>query len=272
MSDGWNFDGLVEDVLVKSNDSSIPCCGSDLSFPDNSKVKNPKNPKVIISKEFLREFEETFNKYKIAYVNKIDDLFLHDYKFDFSSAIVIFHEMYDDILESKIGSEAQNKNNNLYINFGDLTYEISDYLRAHGFETYVAHPREEKINFSKIAQKANMGCIGKSGLFISPELGPKQKISAILVNIENLPVTSENPHLWIRKYCEYCNSCIKNCPQNALSFIEETNEMILDEDECIGCSNGCTECIKNCIFYKKGYDKVYQTFKKLEKRKNMGIV
>lgn len=63
--------------------------------------------------------------------------------------------MYDKILESEIGAEAEAANNELYENFGNITYFISDYLREKGFETCVAHPREEKINFSKIAERAN---------------------------------------------------------------------------------------------------------------------
>lgn len=266
MSEGWDFDGLVENVLVKSGDVDA-CCGADLSFPDTSKVKNPENPTDTVSDEFLNEFEEKYSDYGIGYVDDLDGLFLHDYSFDFFSAIVISHEMPDKILESEIGAEAEDANNELYAKFGDLTYEISDYLRQNGFETYVAHPREERINFSKIAERACMGSIGKSGLFISPELGPKQKMSAILVNIKNLPVKNENPHLWIRKYCEYCNSCIRKCPKNALSYIEENKQRVIDETACIGCSEGCTECIKACPFHQKGYDRVHEKYIKIRNRK-----
>ena len=243
------------------NTQEIPCCGADLTFPDMSNVENPKNPKDTISKEFLNEFETDFKDFDIGYVNDLTGLFLHDYNSDFSSAIVISIEMYDRILESEIGIEAEKANNELYENFGNITYFISDYLRENGFETCVAHPHEEKINFTKIAERAKMGTVGKSGLLISPRFGPKQKMSAIFVNIKNLPNSDENPYLWIRQYCEYCSSCIRKCPKNALSCNEE-NIQSIDEDVCIGCSDGCTECIKVCPFYQKRYEKVYEKFKK----------
>ena len=44
------------------------------------------------------------------------------------------------------------------------------------------------MKFSQLGQKAGLGCIGQSGLLISPELGPRQKISAIFVSIANLPI------------------------------------------------------------------------------------
>lgn len=256
----------MNENITTTNNTNMPCCGADLTFPDLSTVENPKNPKETISQEFLKQFEEDFKDFDISYINGLEDLFLHDYSFDYTSAIVISHEMYDYILEAEIGAEAEKANNDLYENFGAITYFISDYLRENGFETYVVHPREEKINFSKIAEKSNMGAIGKSGLFISPRFGPKQKISAILVNIRNLPISDMNPHLWIREYCEYCSSCIKKCPKNALSYIEENKQRSIDDIACIGCSKGCTECIKACPFYERGYDKVHKKFKKIEKR------
>ena len=61
-----------------------------------------------------------------------------------------------------------------------------------------------------------MGFIGKSGLLITPESGPRQKISAIFASIENLPVKEDNEHAWIPDYCEKCGKCIKACPEKAL--------------------------------------------------------
>ena len=49
MADNWNFDGLIQDVLIKSTDNS--CCG-DISFPDTSRIENPIDPFDSVTKEF----------------------------------------------------------------------------------------------------------------------------------------------------------------------------------------------------------------------------
>lgn len=54
MADNWNFDGLIQDVLVKSTGGS--CCG-DISYPDTSKIENPLNSIDSVTKEFLDDFE-----------------------------------------------------------------------------------------------------------------------------------------------------------------------------------------------------------------------
>lgn len=265
MPDNWDFEGLTQNVLVKFDENS--CCCGDISFPDTSKIKNPKNPISSISKEFIENFEAYLKQLdivEVAYVNEIQDYFLHNLNFNFKSAIIISYEISERIHKVGAGEKAQEYNNELYESFGELTYEISDYLRDNGFETMVAHPREETLDFSHLAEKAGMGAIGRSGLLISPNKGPNQKIAAILVNIDNLPIVEYNPHLWISEYCNRCNSCIRKCPQNAFIQDKTNNSYEFIEELCIGCSKGCTECIKACPFYKKGYKHMLMKFKKIK--------
>lgn len=266
MADNWNFDGLVQDVLVKSNGSS--CCG-DIFYPDTSKIENPIKPIDSVTKEFLNDFEiylKQLGVVEIAYVDDIKEYFMHGLDFDFTSAIVFSYEINQHIYDVGAGAKAQKYNNDLYRDFGNLSYKISDYLRLRGFETMVAHPHEETIDFLHLAQKAGMGAIGKSGLLISPEIGPNQKIAAILVNIVNLPKYGNNDHDWIPDYCNYCNSCIQACPHDALTLDKKTKAVSFTEGLCIGCSEGCTECIKACPFYKNGYDAVFEKYEKIKRK------
>lgn len=147
-----------------------------------------------------------------------------------------------------------------------MTYKLSDYLRENGFATEVAHPFGSLVNFSALAQNAGLGWIGKSGLFISPELGPRQKISAIFVSIANLPVKGYNEYSWITDYCDKCGKCVKACPENALIQKETCcggKEIEFVQKLCIGCSQGCTYCIEDCPFDNKRYDHVKSRFDKM---------
>lgn len=306
MSDNWNIEGLSKNNIVRIDGSNSSSCGSeeidkicygsedlwdgsnsccsseDLaadsscgcglneSYLDNSKIANPISPKTEINDNFINDFEEflkDFNISNMAYVNNIGNYFLNGLKFDFNSAIVLTIEMDQRILDEGAGDKAQDYNNDLYKNFGNIVYEISDYLRINGFETKVAHPREDLIDFLNLGEKAGLGCIGNSGLLISPEFGPKQKIAAILVNITNLPIFDKNEHLWIRKYCNSCGACLKACPHNAL-INKDFEEIKLDSNKCVGCSKGCTECIQACPFYKRSYSKMKNIFEKINVKKS----
>lgn len=264
MSDNWNFKGLAQDVLVKSNTSS--CC-NDSSSQDTSKIENPSNPINHVTNEFIKDFEKYLKELgiiNVSYVNNVKDCFLHNLDFDFEAAIVFSYEIRQCILDAGPGSKAQKYNSDLYADFGNLTYKISDYLRLRGFETMVAHPRKDTVDFLYLAQKGKMGVIGKSGLLISPHKGPNQKIAAILVNIKNLPETKNNNYEWISDYCNYCNSCVRACPNNALILDKKNQDVNFSKESCIGCSEGCTECIKSCPFYKKEYELVFEKYKKIK--------
>lgn len=174
--------------------------------------------------------------------------------------------MSSETIETAPGPEALKLNNANYEKLGKLTYKLSDYLRENGFATEVAHPFGSLVNFSPLGQKANVGYIGKNGLLITPESGPRQKISAIFVSIANLTVKDENEHSWIPEYCERCGKCIKACPEKALIEKETCcggNEVEFIQDLCIGCSQGCTYCIEACPFDEKGYEHVKTKFDKM---------
>lgn len=243
-------------------------CGSE-EYPDTSLVNNPVKPEFMVSLDFLEEFEK-FARSKgvknIGYTQLTQELLIKDKFIQYPHAIVLTMELNKTITETEPGEEAYRLNNSFYKEFGEITYKISDYLRKNGFATEVAHPFEGIVNYSLLAQHAGLGYIGKSGLLITPELGPRQKISAIFVSIINLPVKEENEHSWIPDYCDKCSKCVKSCPENA--FIERKTCFGGKETEfvqrlCIGCIKGCAYCIRKCPFDHKGYDHIKNRFDKM---------
>ncbi|UTB32772.1 MAG: 4Fe-4S binding protein [Methanobacterium sp. ERen5] len=150
-----------------------------------------------------------------------------------------------------------------------MSYKLSDYLREQGYASEVAHPYGGLVKFSHLGQKAGLGWIGQSGILITPELGPRQKISAIFVSIANLPIKENNEHSWITDYCEKCGKCIKACPENALLETETccgAKETEFEQELCIGCSQGCTYCIEGCPFDQKEYTHIKERFDKMNSK------
>ncbi|GAB6054707.1 4Fe-4S binding protein [Methanobacterium movens] len=236
-------------------------CGWDKEYPDLSQVENPLEMKKMVDDVFIQKFEEYAHKLgisSIGYTSFNPDILIGDKKVYYPQAIVLTMPMDRKIIKTPPGEEAQSYNDAAYEKLGKITYKLSDYLRQKGYSTQVAHPYEALVDLSALGQKASMGLIGESGLLITPECGPAQKISAIFTTMENLPLREENPHTWIRDYCNRCGKCIKACPEKALIEKETCcgKEVILIQNQCIGCSKGCTYCIEDCPFDTKGYDHI----------------
>lgn len=266
-----NIENLKQNNITKTKPNTCCCQGLGQTYENLSQIENPKTNKTQTNPETLKKIEnyaKTLNISNISYANNINQYYLKNTNTEYTNAIILTIEMDQKILEAGAGNTAQEYNDQLYYKFGNITYQISDYIRNLGYQTLVAHPKEDLIDFSKIGEKAGLGAIGKSGLLISPEHGPKQKISAILVKIENLPIKA-NHYTWIKEYCTYCRRCVKFCPQNAIKDSKTNTNEKLDSNKCIGCTQGCTECIKTCPFYNKGYNETKEKYEKIKSRKNI---
>ncbi len=243
-------------------------CGS-IDHLDESLICNPDKPKFIAAADFIKKFEKYAHSIgikNIGYVQITPELLIRDKFIQYPNAIVLTMEMGKEIIEATPGPEAQKLNDSAYEKLGNISYNLSDYLRENGYATEVAHPYGGIVKFSPLGQKAGLGGIGQSGLLITPELGPRQKISAIFVSIANLPIKEDNEHLWITDYCEKCEKCIKICPEKALiekeaCCGEKKTEFV--SKLCIGCSEGCTYCIEECPFDQKEYTHIKNRFDKM---------
>ncbi len=253
---------------TKSRENDTGCCGT-IELPDLSRVENPDNPKFIAADDFMQKFENYAHSLginSIGYTQMTPDLLIKDKFIQYPFTIVLTVEMGMDIIETAPGTDAQDLNNTAYVKTFILTTKLSDYLRKNGYATEVAHPEGGIVNFSALGQKAGLGYMGKSGLLITPEFGPRVKVSAIFVSIANLPSKEDNKQTWIPEYCDKCNKCIKSCPYEALIEKESCcggKEVELVKKNCIGCSQGCTYCIEGCPFYLKGYEEVKNKFDKM---------
>lgn len=243
------------------------CCGA-IELPDLSRVENPDKPKFTADDKFIQEFENYAHSLginSVGYTQLTPDLMIKNKFIQYPFTVVLTMEMGMDIIETAPGADAQDLNNTAYVKIAILTTKLSDYLRKNGYATEVAHPEGGIVNFSAIGQKAGLGYVGKSGLLITPELGPRVKISAIFVSIANLPLKEDNEHEWIPEYCDKCSKCVKACPHEALIEKETCcgKEIELIKKNCIGCSQGCTYCIEGCPFYQKGYHHIKNKFDKM---------
>ena len=120
-------------------------------------------------------------------------------------------------------------------------------------------PSSRRISsIHQISKRSGLGNIGRHGLLITPELGPRQRISALFISAENLPDTSSDAHLWISEFCASCGKCIKKCPDQAI--VEEDTPQGLKTKIITDLCHGCTICMKECSFNRLGYQKIENNF------------
>ena len=246
--------------------------GKNIEYNFESLKNNPALPNTTSSDDFIKEFEnyaESMGITSIGYTKVPPKLIFKGNAILYDNAIVLTKE----IDKNQVDNELPDKSTTdlkLYDKLGKITNELADFIRENGFGAHASHPTIGSVTYPTLAQYAGLGYRGKSNLLITPELGPRQKISAIFTSIENLPIKKENEHSWIANYCNICGKCMKKCPTNAILEIDSSTRTKTSKFEpklCRGCYESCTICMKECPFNHKDYTWVKNRFEKTQLNK-----
>ena len=226
---------------------------------------NPENPKVEAKTDFIKRFEnyaESIGIDNIGYIKVPSRLIFKDKSILFDNAIILTMEMDKDAVDLAPSSETQEMSNTTYDELGKKTNKLAEFLRENGFGAHASHPAGGVVMYPNLAQNAGLGYKGMHGMLITPEFGPRQRLSTIFTSIQNLPVNNDNEHSWIPDFCAKCGKCIKNCPGNAI-IQEKSPESGKARTKIIKdlCS-GCTICMRECSFNRRQYTQIKDKFEK----------
>lgn len=224
--------------------------------------ENPVNASTRASPEFLEELKE-FSKSQgvtpLEFVKLPRDLIFQKMGVLYDNAIILAMEMSKDKIDKAASQETMNMVFGTYDDLGKAANRIAEFLREHGYAAQADHPLGGLVLFPPLAQKAGIGWVGKHGLLITPEFGPRVRLAAVYTSIENLPFKDSNEHGWIDEYCKKCGICIKQCPPQAIlerAVIDETGRVTnIKQQECFeyfAQYYGCSICVKVCPFSEVG--------------------
>ena len=116
-----------------------------------------------------------------------------------------------------------------------------------------------------LAIDAGLGELGRNGLLITPQFGPRVRLCKVLTD---LPLKPNKPvDFGLQEFCEKCNECFEKCPAHAISEDKTADAITVSNNSGVSkwavngekcfrfwCEAGidCSICIKVCPFNKKG--------------------
>jgi epoxyqueuosine reductase len=233
---------------------------------------NPKQSRTSISENELKDFEKLAKMNgigAIGYTKLQPHLIFKERAVLYDTAIVLTMEMDKKSVAKAPSVETFKMVMSTYNDLGIMTNMLTDKLRSMGFQTQASHPLGGLVVYPPLAVDAGLGWFGRHGLLITPQFGAAQRISAIFVNIDNLPITKVNKHSWIGEFCKSCGKCIRACPSKAIyeKPIEHKSgrKTHISREKCLPVfvkQQGCTVCVKECVFTKMNYYEVQDSFSK----------
>jgi reductive dehalogenase len=140
---------------------------------------------------------------------------------------------------------------------------LAEYIRMLG---YRAMPSGNDTALSiPLAVDAGLGEMGRHGILITRELGPRVRLSKVFTN---MPLEPDAPvDLGVQAFCETCKKCAKSCPGRAISDGDRSDlprttsnnggvlKWQIDPARCFDWwyrngTVGCANCIRSCPWNK----------------------
>ncbi|MFW9865190.1 MAG: hypothetical protein ACFFEN_03755 [Candidatus Thorarchaeota archaeon] len=221
-----------------------------------SKYGNENNNKTKTSPEFWKDFE---NRAKdlgidlIGYTPLIEDFVFYNLKIYGHNCVVLGMEMnwkkIKDAPSINCGVEAFR----VYYELGEITLQLTKYIKDKGYKSEAHHPFGGKLLFPPHAVAAGLGFMGRNGLVITPEYGPRQRWAIISTDAE-IPNKVKKNFKPMEEYCKNCGACVRGCKGNAAyetPIYHDNSPAIthIDRAKCIDSlinNNYCSYCLKVC--------------------------
>ena len=132
-----------------------------------------------------------------------------------SRAIAITVEMDHRMMQSAPRGSAVMESSEQYLRSGILALKLAAWIRELGYDATAHIDGNYEVICPLVAVDAGLGTIGRMGLLMTPDLGPRVRISVVTTNLP-LPVKKQIPERSTLHFCQHCQKCARNCPASAI--------------------------------------------------------
>jgi ferredoxin len=104
-----------------------------------------------------------------------------------------------------------------YVEVGRVAVQLAEVIRRMGFEARAHIDGNYRVIAPLVARDAGLGEIGRMGLLMTPQQGPRVRLGVVTTTLELVP-DGRVPSQALIDFCTICNKCAENCPSNTISF------------------------------------------------------
>jgi reductive dehalogenase len=171
-------------------------------------------------------------------------------------ALALTVEMDRYLLDRAPGAPTIMESAQQYLNSGAIAVQMAEFIRHLGYSARAHIDGSYRVICPLVARDAGLGEIGRMGLLMTPELGPRVRIAVVTTD---LPLIADERarDLTMIDFCRRCLKCAAVCPSKAISFagqqeIDGAHRWQINSEACFTywCAVGtdCAYCMRVCPY------------------------
>ena len=175
-----------------------------------------------------------------------------EYKF----AIALTVEMDKHMLDHAPYGPTVMESAQQYLASGAIAVQIAAFIRNLGYPARAHIDGNYRVVCPLVARDAGLGEIGRMGLLMTPELGPRVRIAVVTTDLP-LIVDQRTRDYSVLDFCARCKKCAAVCPSKSISFddraeIDGVKRWQINAESCFTYWNttgtDCGRCVRVCPY------------------------
>jgi ferredoxin len=171
-------------------------------------------------------------------------------------AIALTVEMDKLLMDRAPGGPTVMESAQQYLNCGAIAVQLAEFARGLGHSARAHIDGSYHVICPLVARDAGLGEIGRMGLLMTPELGPRVRLAVVTTDLPLLP-DQRDPDPTMLDFCNICLKCADLCPSKSIPFegqteVDGTMRWRIDSESCFTywCTIGtdCGRCMGVCPY------------------------
>lgn len=143
-----------------------------------------------------------------------------------------------------------------YLAAAAIAVQVALLIRSLGYPARAHIDGNYRVICPLVAQDAGLGEIGRMGLLMTPQHGPRVRIGVVTTDLALVP-DHPVPDLSVTDFCQRCVKCAENCPSRSIPFddrreIDGVKRWQINSETCFHYWNvagtDCGRCVMVCPY------------------------
>jgi ferredoxin len=171
-------------------------------------------------------------------------------------ALALTVEMSKEMIDSAPLGPTVMESAQQYLSCGAIATQMAEFIRRLGYSARSHIDGNYRVVCPLVARDAGLGEIGRMGLLMTPQLGPRVRIAVVTTDLPLMP-SERRGDATMMEFCRICKKCADVCPSQSISFgdpaeIDGVRRWQIDQASCFTfwCTIGtdCARCMRACPY------------------------